>query len=176
MPHVGNEEPPRNVEVSISVEKSAHAVDEESLRRVVADIVHDSTFDSAAISLAVVDDATIHELNRRYLEHDYPTDVLSFLLDDDSGHLEGEVIISADTAARVAEEIGWPLAAEQMLYVIHGTLHLVGYNDTTSEDAAEMRTAEVRYLALFGYEGRVECSQEVAGSSAEAPRCEGAAT
>ena len=63
------------------------------------------------------------------MNHDWPTDVLSFVLDDDDGHLEGEVIISADTAAAAAAEVGWPAAAEQLLYVIHGMLHLVGYRD-----------------------------------------------
>ena len=50
-------------------------------------------------ALAVVDDAAMQELNRQFLNHDWPTDVLSFALQDDGDHLEGEVIISADTAA-----------------------------------------------------------------------------
>ena len=91
----------------------------------------DSNFDSARLSLAVVDDPTIHELNRRHLNHDWPTDVLSFVLEERDGHLEGEVILSADTAAAAATEVGWPAAAEQLLYVIHGMLHLVGYRDKT---------------------------------------------
>ena len=70
------------------------------------------------------------------LNHDWPTDVLSFVLEDDDGHLEGEVIISADTAAAAAAELGWPPAAEQLLYVIHGMLHLVGYRDKTPDEAA----------------------------------------
>ena len=55
--------------------------------------------------MAVVDDPTIHDLNRRFLDHDEPTDVLSFMLDDEGGRLEGDVIVSADTAARTRRAI-----------------------------------------------------------------------
>jgi probable rRNA maturation factor len=114
--------------------------------------LRDSEFSSAAISLAVVDDDTIHELNQRHLEHDWPTDVLSFVLEDNGDHLDGEVILSADTAAAAAEELGNSAAQEQLLYVIHGTLHLVGYDDKSDADAREMRAAEARYLHEFGVE------------------------
>ena len=118
--------------------------------------MQDSAFSSAAISLAVVDDETIHELNRRHLDHDWPTDVLSFVLEDDGDHLEGEVIISADTAAAAADELGCSAADEQLLYVIHGMLHLVGYDDKSDADAQEMRAAEARYLQQFGVESVAE--------------------
>ena len=62
----------------------------------------------------------IHELNRRYLNHDWPTDVLSFTLDDDDDGLAGEIIVSADTATVAAERYGWKMADEILLYVIHG--------------------------------------------------------
>jgi probable rRNA maturation factor len=114
-------------------------------------VLRDSKFTSATISLAVVDDETIHELNRRYLAHDWPTDVLSFVLDERAGHLEGEIVISADTAASSAAEIGWSPAAEQLLYIIHGALHLVGYDDKTAAGADEMRAAEEGYLRRFGH-------------------------
>ena len=58
------------------------------------------------VSIAVVDDPTIHELNRRFLQHDYPTDVLSFVLEQQDGRLEGEVIVSTDTAVAQAGEYG----------------------------------------------------------------------
>ncbi len=108
-----------------------------------------SVFTSAAVSIAVVDDDTIHDLNRRYLDHDWPTDVLSFVLDDSEGHLEGEVIFSADTAARSASDIGWPAAAEQLLYAVHGTLHLVGFGDKSAAERKEMRSAEGAILEQF---------------------------
>jgi len=138
-------------EISLSNQQSAHAVDEWQLFAAVRSVLEDSQFTSAAISLAVVDDATIHALNRQYLNHDYATDVLSFVLDESDGHLEGEVIFSADTAAAAASsEAHWSVAAEQLLYVIHGTLHLTGYDDKSPADAQEMRTAERKHLRQFG--------------------------
>ena len=53
------------------------------------------------------------------------------------------------------QEVGWPAAAEQLLYVIHGMLHLVGYRDKTDSDAQQMRAAERAILARFGFESPV---------------------
>jgi probable rRNA maturation factor len=142
----------QNFKISLVNEQSRHPVDDDQLRAAVRAVMQESGFASANISIAVVDDATIHALNRQFLEHDWPTDVLSFLLDERGGHVEGEVIISADTAALGAGEAGWPAAAEQLLYVIHGTLHLIGYRDKSAADAQSMRAAETRYLRQFGFE------------------------
>jgi probable rRNA maturation factor len=146
--------PSRNIsgayQVSLANEQSRHAVVEAQLVAAVNAVLADSTFTSATVSLAVVDDPTIHEINRRHLDHDYPTDVLSFVLHDDGEHLEGEVIISADTAAAAAAEIGWAPATEQLLYVIHGTLHLVGHDDRSPAEVDRMRAAEEKYLRQLG--------------------------
>jgi len=139
-------------EIAISNQQSRHAVDEPRLIEAAESVLDDSPYFSAAISLAIVDDATIHELNRRHLDHDWPTDVLSFVLEDDDTHLEGEVIISADTAATSAEELGVRAADEQLLYVVHGMLHLIGYGDKSAEESKAMRAAEARYLKQFGVE------------------------
>jgi probable rRNA maturation factor len=104
----------------------------------------------AAVSVAIVDTATIHELNRRHLAHDYPTDVLSFLLGDEDGWIEGEVIVSADAAAESARRFGWKPADELLLYVVHGTLHLAGFDDTTRTALRRMRKAEREVLSKFG--------------------------
>ena len=118
----------------------------EAVRRVFseADISH------ATISLAIVDDATIRPLNARHLGHDYATDVLSFLLEESPERIEGEIIVSAETAARAAEEYGWQPADELLLYVIHGALHLAGYDDQDPEHQAAMREQERHHLAHFG--------------------------
>jgi probable rRNA maturation factor len=139
-------------QIAVSNQQLRHPVDKTQLTEAATAVLQESSFSSAAISLAVVDDETIRELNRRHLEHDWPTDVLSFVLEDDGDHLEGEVILSADTAATAADELDHSPAEEQLLYVIHGMLHLVGYDDKADENAQEMRAAEARYLRQFGVE------------------------
>jgi probable rRNA maturation factor len=136
--------------IAVANEQSQHAVNERQLADGARAVLEDSRFTTATISLAVVDDTTIHELNRRYLNHDYPTDVLSFVLNDDRTHLEGEIVLSADTAAAEAAEIGWSAANEQLLYAIHGMLHLVGLDDSAAQEAHAMRIAEDEYLGRFG--------------------------
>ena len=139
-------------QIALSNEQARHPVNEAQLTAAATAVLDDSDFSSAAISLAVVDDEAIHELNRRHLDHDWPTDVLSFVLEDDGDHLEGEVILSADTAATVADEFGNQADKEQLLYVIHGMLHLIGYDDKSDDDADDMRAAEAHYLQQFGIE------------------------
>ena len=132
--------------VDVANEQTILPVDERRLQLAVATVLEGESVRAAEISVAVVDDETIRRLNCQYLKHDYPTDVLSFLLDRDGDRLEGEVIVGAETAARVAGDYGCTPDDELLLYVIHGVLHLVGYLDATPEEQAEMRRRERRYL------------------------------
>jgi probable rRNA maturation factor len=124
--------------------------DDPRIVQAVRDILRDHGVRQAQISLAVVDDATIHDVNRRYLNHDYATDVLSFLLESEGDRLEGEIVVSADTASETARGVGWPAADELLLYVVHATLHLVGYDDAEPTDRDRMRDKERHYLQAFG--------------------------
>ena len=131
-----------------------HAIrlDETMLVDIVRRILVDHHIESAEISLAIVDDATLRRLNREYLDHDYETDVLSFVLDRnlESGHLEGEIVVSADTAIRVAAEQDLAAGDELALYVIHGALHLIGCDDQDLSSRRKMRMAESLYASHCG--------------------------
>lgn len=135
--------------VSLNNTQATLAIDEELLTTAAAEVLADAGVADGSLSIAVVDDEHIHRLNRRYLQHDYPTDVLSFALEERQGYIEGEVIVSADTAAANSLEYGLAPHDELLLYVIHGVLHLVGYRDKSDHDTAEMRHAEQRYLRQF---------------------------
>lgn len=102
------------------------------------------------VHLAIVDDAEIHAVNRQFLAHDEPTDVVTFVLELDDQRLEGEIVVSAETAARLAAEVGWPYEHELTLYAVHGALHLVGYDDLDPESACAMRAQEAAYLRRLG--------------------------
>ncbi|MEW6102865.1 MAG: rRNA maturation RNase YbeY [bacterium] len=92
------------------------------------------------LSIAFVDDNEIKELNKRFLGKDKPTDVLSFQLNESMG----EVIISTDTAKRQAIEYGISFISEISVLLIHGLLHILGYNHSK-----EMRQKEEFYLGGF---------------------------
>lgn len=137
------------IEIDLADRQSTHRFDADRAVSAVRQVVAEEGFARATVSIAVVDDDTIHDLNRRYLQHDYATDVLSFVFERSSGHLNGEVIVSADTAAAAASEYGWSAEDELLLYVIHGALHLVGYDDQSPESQREMRNRERYYLGRF---------------------------
>lgn len=134
--------------------QKALQVDRRRLRRAVRAVLRQAGVAAAEISLAIVDHATMRPLNRRHLGHDYATDVLSFVLERDAGRLEGEVIVDAQTALRAAPRYGWKPADELLLYVVHGTLHLVGCDDQSPDDRAVMRQREAATLARFGLRPR----------------------
>jgi probable rRNA maturation factor len=130
--------------------------DETGLIAAVEMILEDYNILESEISIAVVDDPTMREHNNRWLQHDYETDVLSFLLeyDDNRAFLSGQLIVSTDTAQSMATELGMTMEQELLLYVVHGTLHLVGLDDKSEESAIEMRGAEQEYFQRLGIEYR----------------------
>ena len=155
--------------IDVANQQDALPVDENRVRRAVEAVLRGESVRKARISVAVVDDATIADLHRRYLDCDGPTDVLSFVLDRSSEELEGEVIVSAQTASAVAGRFGWSAADELLLYLVHGTLHLTGCEDDTAGRLDQMRGRERHYLAGFGLTPRYdEAPDESCGLGARA--------
>lgn len=155
--------------IEIADEQDALSIDLDVIRDVVRSTLIAEHVAAASISVALVDDVTIHQLNREHLEHDYPTDVLSFLLDSDDPdgdsadevaggpalpgrgkRLDGEVILSTDTAIREAAQFGWRAQDEITLYLVHGLLHMCGYDDQPGAALMEMRDREREILAIWG--------------------------
>jgi probable rRNA maturation factor len=116
------------------------------LRRAVRAALAGASLSRAHISLALVDDRTIARLNRRFLGHRGPTDVLSFLLDEGPGRLEGEVVVSGETARRQAARYGQTPEDELLLYVVHGVLHLAGYDDHSAPGRRRMTARQEEIL------------------------------
>jgi probable rRNA maturation factor len=116
--------------------------------------------EEAEVSLTLVDDQRIHELNRDYRGVDRPTDVLSFALQEETedepdildyeDDLLGDIIISVERARSQAEEYGHSFERELVYLAVHGTLHLLGYDHEQEEDKVEMRRQEENVMSQIG--------------------------
>jgi len=108
----------------------------------------------ARISIGIVDDAEISTLNRRFLGHAGPTDSLSFDLSDETepgGRRVFDLIVNGELAVREAAERGHLARAELALYLTHGLLHNLGFDDADREQARRMHAMEDEILQDFGY-------------------------
>jgi len=117
------------------------------LRRVVAATLAFAERQDLAVSLLLTDDREIAQLHAEFLQDPTPTDVISFALDDSA-----ELVVSVETAARVAAASGHALPAEVALYVVHGLLHVCGHDDLRARDRARMRAAERAVMAQLQLE------------------------
>ncbi len=102
----------------------------------------------ANVSVVFVDSRYCRRMNRLYLKHDFVTDVISFPLEN-GRVLEGEIYVNLDRARSQAKEFGVNVANEVARLVIHGTLHLVGYDDTGGRKAKLMKTEEERQMRFW---------------------------
>ena len=127
-------------------------VDLEKVQTVCERILDDGGVKSGKINVVLVNSDTIRQFNRDFLQHDYPTDVISFLTEDrrNEGYLEGEILACTEIAKERAEEFTWTAEEELLLYVVHGMLHLIGFDDVTPEQQAVMQEKERTYLATLG--------------------------
>lgn len=148
-PHIFDRSMPIATEIRFSTR--CVKLPKRTIEQAVAQIASDYGWEDGEISIAIVDDAQIHQVNLEYLNHDYPTDVISFDTTESESFLEGDVIASAQTAHRIATENQWPAPQELLLYIIHGMLHVIGLEDTTESQAKKMRAQEKYYLeAILG--------------------------
>lgn len=130
----------------------------ERLERVARAALEAEDVPSAELGILITNDATVHDLNRRYAGEDKATDVLSFSLREgeefvlppegpDETLRLGEVIISLDAARRQAEEAGRALEAETAHLLVHGILHLLGYDHAEPDEERAMQAREEAILA-----------------------------
>ncbi len=144
-------------DIAITHLKGSAAISENGIQCAVTATLQRHHIPSASICVAIVDDARIAQLNETHLGHVGPTDVLTFDLREDAGRrpgdrfaLDGEIVLSVETANREAIRRGHAPEAEAALYAVHGTLHLLGYDDHSDEEAARMHAMEDDILQSVG--------------------------
>ncbi|HET6261799.1 MAG TPA: rRNA maturation RNase YbeY [Chloroflexia bacterium] len=113
------------------------------------------------VGVVVTTDDEVHALNRQYLGHDYQTDVISFgmaaegseefITPEERPRYLGDVVVSYDRAAEQAPEYGHDAAREVATLLVHGLLHLLGYDDTTDADREKMHDRQEAVILDFGF-------------------------
>lgn len=148
------------IHVEITNRQSSYSVPQSSFYDAARTVLTGEGFHRGEIGIAVVDNREIHAFNQRFLQHDYPTDVITFPMDATDEFLSGEIMLSAEYAADEARLHGWKVEEEMTLYVVHGCLHLAGYDDHEEQDQQAMRERERHYLKQIGivYAGLGESS------------------
>jgi probable rRNA maturation factor len=101
------------------------------------------------LSIIFCDDSYLLGLNRRFLQHDFYTDILSFPISNANQHLIAEIYISVDRVRENARSYGSTLKAELHRVIFHGVLHFCGYKDKSAADKKTIRTLEDKYLKSY---------------------------
>jgi probable rRNA maturation factor len=132
-------------------------------RAAYAAIEHEAESQDADLSIVLTDNEHLQELNLNYLGIDAPTDVLSFPAsetDPESGaRYIGDILISIPRAQSQAEAAGHPLESEVQLLVVHGVLHLLGYDHAEPEEKARMWKTQAEILEALGL-GNIQIREE----------------
>jgi probable rRNA maturation factor len=144
--------------ISIEIEEG-QTFPSELLERAAKAILDFCGIPDADLTLVLADDPKLRSLNRDFLNHDYPTDVLAFSAgeeDPDTGHnYLGDVVISFPRATLQATERGHSVEAEVQLLAIHGMLHLIGYDHAEKDEKERMWKAQAEILKNLGISTKI---------------------
>ena len=147
---------PSNYNITVAIEGHCPAANERDLEAVAAHaLAAEGVTDPVALGIVLVDDETIHRMNREYLAHDEPTDIITFALGDEGfvtgpGGMPrelGEMYISYERAAAQSADWGSDPEREIRFLVTHGVLHLLGWDDATTEERERMLARQSEILA-----------------------------
>ncbi len=137
----------KNIDVEIHSQPS---LTKTLVKSIVSEVskIKECKFSYLEISFVTKD--IIHEINKEHLHHDYPTDIITFEYDrSEDGIIDGELIICSEVAAENAEEFGVTVESELLRLIVHGILHLIGFDDTDEEKQKVMKNEEDKLVELL---------------------------
>lgn len=107
--------------------------------------------DIDSVSIILCSDQYLLDINRKFLRHDYLTDIITFTYSSTDNSLEGELYISIERVKENSRDLSIPVERELNRVIVHGILHLCGYNDKRKEEKEFMHGLENRYLQLIDW-------------------------
>ena len=136
-------------EVSIFYDHSTPSIIENNLKSLCREVLVSEGFEKYSLSIIFVDDEKLKKMKKKYFNQDLYTDVIAFNLSDDKSKLDGEIYISFDAIKINSELYKTNINNELQRIVVHGTLHLMGYEDNTKDKKEEMTKTEDFFLLNF---------------------------
>jgi probable rRNA maturation factor len=115
----------------------------------IKDIAHSEGYKIGDLNYVFCSDDYLLEINRQYLNHDYYTDIITFDNSDEEGKLEGDIYVSVDRVRDNAVSLEVAFEVELRRVLIHGLLHLIGFQDADDELKKQMRSKEDECLLLY---------------------------
>mgnify|MGYP001429234037 CR=1 FL=1 len=136
-------------EVSIFYDHPTPPIIENNLKSLCREVLISEGFEKYSLSIIFVDDEKLKKMKKKYFNQDLYTDVIAFNLSDDKSKLDGEIYISFDAIKINSELYKTNINNELQRIVVHGTLHLMGYEDNTKDKKEEMTKTENFFLLNF---------------------------
>ena len=126
-----------------------HLSDEQKTKDWILNIIEAEGLNAVRINYIFCTDKYLHKINLEYLSHDAFTDIITFDQSEKDDEIEGDIYISVERVKENAKSLGKSLNEELYRVMIHGVLHLMGFNDKTSEEKSAMRKREDSCLSLY---------------------------
>jgi len=148
--------PRSTIVVDVSDRQKLLRVSVPGLEQLVRKALAAEGVEQAEIGIVLVDDRRIAAVHRRWLGVPGPTDVITFDLatgaagPPQAAVLAGDIVVSTETARRMARAVGWTPRHELAYYIVHGLLHLTGHDDHTTADRRSMRARERAVMKACG--------------------------
>lgn len=137
------------IDIELDVNFREISINKEIIKEAARLVLKEEMIDTADIGIIITDNEFLEGLNIEYFNRDYPTDVIAFNLGEAFESVEGEIYISVEQAKIHVREFQTDLKDELLRLIIHGILHLISYEDDTSENKKIMTTKENHYLELI---------------------------
>lgn len=119
------------------------------LKRWISRVVRQENFTLKNVNYIFCSDTHLLDINQQYLQHNTFTDIITFDQSTSSGEIQGDIFISIDRVKENALTFKVPFEEELHRVMLHGILHLTGYNDKSPEESLQMRKKEEAYLSLY---------------------------
>lgn len=118
------------------------------IRELVSQVVEGERCKLSELTINLVNDRNIKKINNSYLNHNYYTDIITFPYDNSKKNIDGEIFISLDTVKKNAKSYNTSFKTEFKRVIVHGCLHLTGYDDRTKKQKELIRAKENYYLSI----------------------------